>query len=44
VESISLVAGSDYPNTYRGFVKMFPDNAACAAYRTWFDTWIWMGI
>lgn len=32
MESISLVAGSDYPNTYRGFVKMFPDNAACAAY------------
>jgi transposase-like protein len=32
VEQISLVAGRDYPNTYRGFVEMFPDNAACAAY------------
>lgn len=32
MESISLVAGRDYPNTYRGFVEMFPDNAACAAY------------
>jgi len=27
-----LVAGYDYPNTYRGFVEMFPDNASCAAY------------
>lgn len=27
-----LVAGCDYPNTYRGFVEMFPDNASCAAY------------
>lgn len=26
-----LVAGIDYPNTYREFVKMFPDDAACAA-------------
>jgi transposase-like protein len=32
VELIFLVAGRDYPNTYRGFVEMFPDNAACAAY------------
>lgn len=28
----ALVAGVDYPNTYREFVKMFPDDAACAAY------------
>jgi len=34
VESIPLVVGRDYPNTYRGFVEMFPDNAACAAYLT----------
>jgi transposase-like protein len=27
-----LVAGRDYPNTYRSFVEMFPDNATCAAY------------
>ncbi len=27
-----LKAGCDYPNTYREFVKMFPDNAACATY------------
>jgi len=27
-----LVAGLDYPKTYRGFVEMFPDNASCAAY------------
>lgn len=26
------MAGSDYPRTYREFVKMFPDDAACAAY------------
>ena len=32
MESIALVAGRDYPNTYRGFVEMFPDNASCAAY------------
>ena len=32
MESISLVAGRDYPNTYRGFVEMFPDEAACEAY------------
>lgn len=29
---IPLVAGCDYLKTYRGFVEMFPDNAACAAY------------
>ena len=29
---VPLVAGRDYPNTYRGFVEMFPDNAACVAY------------
>lgn len=29
---IPLVAGRDYPNTYRGFVEMFPDNLTCAAY------------
>lgn len=28
----SLVAGRDYPRTYREFVVMFPNNAACAAY------------
>lgn len=32
MEPMPLVAGRDYPNTYRGFVEMFPDNAACAAY------------
>lgn len=32
MESISLVAGRDYPDTYRGFVEMFPDEAACEAY------------
>jgi len=26
------VAGRDYPGTYREFVKMFPDEEACAAY------------
>ncbi|MEA3438171.1 MAG: IS1595 family transposase [Thermodesulfobacteriota bacterium] len=30
--STSLVAGRDYPNTYREFVTMFPDNEACAKY------------
>lgn len=25
----SLIAGQDYPNTYREFVTMFPDNEAC---------------
>lgn len=29
---IPLKAGCDYPNTYREFVKMFPDNTACATY------------
>ncbi len=28
----ALVAGRDYPNTYREFVEMFPDNSACMAY------------
>jgi transposase-like protein len=28
----SLVAGRDYPNTYREFVTMFPDEASCAKY------------
>ena len=32
MESIPLVAGRDYPHTYRGFVEMFPDDAACEAY------------
>jgi transposase-like protein len=27
-----LVAGRDYPRTYREFVTMFPDDAACARY------------
>jgi transposase-like protein len=27
-----LVAGQDYPNTYREFVKMFPDDEACMTY------------
>jgi len=27
-----LVSGRDYPNTYREFVRMFPDNAACVAF------------
>jgi len=27
-----LVPSIDYPDTYREFVKMFPDDAACAAY------------
>ena len=26
------VSGVDYPNTYRGFVEMFPDDIACADY------------
>lgn len=29
---IPLISGRDYPNTYRSFVEMFPDNAACASY------------
>ena len=28
----TLVAGRDYPNTYREFVEMFPDDASCMAY------------
>ena len=27
-----LVAGHDYPRTYREFVEMFPDDQACASY------------
>ena len=27
-----LVAGRDYPRTYREFVEMFPDAAACIRY------------
>jgi transposase-like protein len=29
---IPLKLGLDYPNTYRNFVEMFPDDAACTAY------------
>jgi hypothetical protein len=29
---IPLKPGLDYPNTYRSFVGMFPDDVACAAY------------
>ncbi len=29
---LALVPGRDYPNTYRGFVEMFPDDTACAAF------------
>lgn len=32
---MALVPGREYPNTYRGFVKMFPDNTACAAFLIW---------
>ena len=28
----SLVAGQDYPRTYREFVTMFPDDDACVRY------------
>ena len=28
----ALVAGRDYPRSYREFVEMFPDNKACAVY------------
>jgi len=31
----ALVAGRDYPNTYRKFVGMFPDVQACTAYLMW---------
>ena len=27
-----LVAGEDYPDSYRGFVEMFPDDEACLRY------------
>ena len=29
---MTLVAGQDYPDTYRQFVEMFPDNKACVRY------------
>ena len=29
---LEVVSGHDYPNTYREFIEMFPDGAACAAY------------
>ena len=29
---IPLKLGLDYPNTYRNFVEMFPDDVACSAY------------
>ena len=29
---MKLVSGRDYPNTYRKFVEMFPDDATCAAF------------
>jgi len=32
MEAVPLKSGLDYPNTYRSFVEMFPDEAACAAY------------
>jgi transposase-like protein len=32
VAQASLVAGGDYPRTYREFVEMFPDDFACMAY------------
>jgi transposase-like protein len=32
VRSPALVAGLDYPSTYREFVAMFPDQEACLAY------------
>ena len=30
---MALVAGHDYPHTYREFVAMFPDNPACLEYQ-----------
>ena len=30
----TLVSGCDYPNTYRGFFEMFPDDTACTAFLT----------
>ncbi len=41
--SASLIAGRDYPNTYREFVTMFRDNEACEKYLRklrWPDTFI----
>lgn len=32
MEPMPLISGIDYPNTYRNFVEMFPDDAACTAY------------
>lgn len=32
MNTIPLKSGLDYPNTYRSFVEMFPDDAACSAY------------
>lgn len=32
VVDLTLVAGRDYPNTYREFVAMFPDDRASATY------------
>lgn len=32
MEPLPLVSGRDYPNTYREFVEMFPDDTACATY------------
>ena len=29
---LALVPGLDYPNTYRGFVEMFPNDNACATF------------
>ena len=29
---MKLVSGRDYPNTYRKFVEMFPDDTTCAAF------------
>lgn len=29
---LPLQSGLDYPNTYRSFVEMFPDDVACASY------------
>jgi hypothetical protein len=28
-KKMALVVGRDYPGTYREFVEMFPDDAAC---------------
>ncbi len=32
MKPIPLKPGLDYPDTYRSFVEMFPDDAACSAY------------